>query len=117
MIAENVEIVRRQIAGACTRAGRNEQEVTLIAVTKMFRSGQIREAMDAGVHDFGENYVQELLQKRSDLPGEHIRWHFIGHLQSNKVRRIVDLIAFVHAVDSLNLAEEISKQAAHIQRT
>src|SRR6267143_4387216 len=117
MIAENLDTIRRRIASACLRAGRKPEEVTLIAVTKTFGSALIREAVRAGCRDFGENFVQELLRKREELGGEDIRWHFIGHLQSNKVRHIIECIHLIHSVDSVNLGNEISKRAQNAGRT
>src|ERR1051326_2578299 len=116
MIAENLDKMTMRIAAACARSGRSAHEITLIAVTKTFGTDQIREAMDAGVLDFGENYVQELQRKRSELPGEQIRWHFIGHLQSNKIKQIIGWVEAIHAVDSVHLGEEISKQASQLNR-
>jgi len=117
MIAENLDTIRRRIAEACLRAGRKEEEVTLVTVTKTFGSDAIREAVRAGCRDFGENFVQELVRKRGELGGEDIRWHFIGHLQSNKVRHIIEWIHLIHSVDSLNLGNEISKRAGQAGRT
>jgi len=116
MIHANVDTIRRRIAGACTRAGRTPDEVTLVAVSKTFPAGAIREAVRAGVTDIGENYVQELLAKREQLAPEQIRWHFIGHLQSNKVRHIAPWITLIHAVDSLGVAQEIDRRAARAGR-
>ncbi len=116
-VAQNVEIVRRRIGAACNRAGRKSDEITLVAVTKTVSSDLIREAVNSGVRDFGENYVQELLRKRESLADGDIRWHFIGHLQSNKVRQLARWIHLVHSVDSLGLASEISKKAAAAGRT
>src|SRR5260221_10261104 len=92
MIAKNVDKMSMRIAAACARSGRSASDITLIAVTKTFGSEQIQEALDAGIHDFGENYVQELQRKHSELQGKQIRWHFIGHLQSNKVKQIIGWI-------------------------
>lgn len=112
MIAQNVDTIRRRIAAACQRVGRDPGDVTLVAVTKTVDSIRVREAVDAGVLDLGENFVQELLKKRQDLLPAHIRWHFIGHLQSNKVKHIVDWVHLVHSVDSLSLGSELSRRAA-----
>lgn len=88
---------------------------TLIAVSKTQPDSRIREAYDAGQRDFGENYVQELTEKQPGLPDD-IRWHFIGHLQSNKVKYIAGFIHCIHTVDSLRLLKEIDKQAAKLGR-
>jgi pyridoxal phosphate enzyme (YggS family) len=116
MVAENVKNIRQRIASACAHAGRTPEEVTLIAVTKTFNHLRVKEALDAGVIDIGENYVQEAREKQELLQDEQIRWHFIGHLQSNKVKYIIPWVSFVHAVDSLKLGEELSRQAAKTGR-
>ncbi len=112
MVAENVKNIRERIAAACVRVGRQPEGITLIAVAKTFPSDKIRDAVRAGVADIGENYVQELQQKQRELDGEQIRWHFIGHLQSNKVKNVVGAVQCIHSVDSLSLGREISKHAA-----
>jgi len=110
MIAENIKDVNSQIKAACDRAGRNADDVTLITVSKTKPIELLQEAYDAGSRDFGENKVQEMLDKIPQLPAD-IRWHMIGHLQRNKVKYIVDKVFLIHSVDSLRLAEEISKEA------
>ena len=110
MISDNIKYVQERINSACTKSGRHAEEVTLIAVSKTKPVEALREAYDAGARDFGENKVQELLDKIPQLPSD-IRWHMIGHLQRNKVKYIVDKVALIHSVDSLKLAEEISKEA------
>ena len=110
MIRENMEAVNKRIEKACLTAGRNREAVTLIAVSKTKPVDLLREAYDAGARDFGENKVQELQDKIPQLPGD-IRWHMIGHLQRNKVKYIVDKVYMIHSVDSLRLAEEISREA------
>lgn len=110
MIFENLNAVEASIAAACARAGRKREEVTLIAVSKTKPLPDLREAYDAGARDFGENKVQELQEKIPELP-EDIRWHMIGHLQRNKVKYIVGKVSLIHSVDSLRLAEEISREA------
>ena len=87
----------------------NYHRVTLVAVSKTKSVEEIKELYDLGQKDFGENYVQELAEKQSQLPKD-IRWHFIGHLQSNKVKQIAPFIHLVHAVDSLKLLQEINRQ-------
>jgi pyridoxal phosphate enzyme (YggS family) len=116
MISERVHTVRERIALACVRAGRDPAEVTLVAVGKAFPSERVQEAIRAGIADVGENYVQELLRKRGDLAAEQVRWHFIGHLQTNKVRSVTAWIHCIHSVDSVALAREIDKHAAHAER-
>ncbi len=110
MIRDNMAEVKSNIENACEKAGRKPEEVTLIAVSKTKPVPMLQEAYEAGARDFGENKVQELVDKIPQLPGD-IRWHMIGHLQRNKVKYIVDKVYLIHSVDSLRLAEEISKEA------
>ncbi len=117
MISENIEGIRRRIVARCHQNGRNPSEVTLVAVSKTFPPSLVAAAVDAGVLDIGENYVQELLQKREALGERGMRWHFIGHLQSNKVKYIADWIHLIHAVDNRALAQEIDKRARQANRT
>ena len=117
MIPESIEKIRERIDRACLRSGRKGTDVTLLAVAKTFPAERIAEVVSCGVQDIGENYVQELLSKREALPDTGIRWHFIGHLQSNKVKYIAGWIHLIHAVDSTRLAEEINRKAEHAGRT
>lgn len=110
MIRENLEHVEQEIEKACKNAHRKNEDVTLIAVSKTKPVSMLREAYEAGARDFGENKVQELLDKITEMPSD-IRWHMIGHLQRNKVKYIVDKVYLIHSVDSMRLAEEISKEA------
>ncbi|MBR3468971.1 MAG: YggS family pyridoxal phosphate-dependent enzyme [Lachnospiraceae bacterium] len=110
MIKENYFEVNEKVGKACDRAGRNRDGVTLIAVSKTKPLEDLREAYEAGARDFGENKVQELVDKIPQMP-EDVRWHMIGHLQRNKVKYIVDKVYMIHGVDSLRLGEEISKEA------
>jgi len=113
-ITERIEEVRARINAACMRSGRSPKEVTLIAVTKGFPVPAIREAYEAGLRQFGENRVQEASEKLpavDDLEG--VTWHMIGHLQTNKVKTAINLFDIIHSVDSLHLAEEISRRAPH----
>lgn len=114
MIKENVTYVNNEIVKGCERAKRDAGEVTLIAVSKTKPVPLLEEAYEAGCRDFGENKVQELVDKYEKLPKD-IRWHMIGHLQRNKVKYIVDKVWLIHSVDSLSLAEEISKEAVKKQ--
>lgn len=111
MIEENLRLVEENMKEALARSGRDLQAATLIAVSKTKPVSMILEAYAAGVRDFGENKVQELTDKYEQLPGD-IRWHMIGHLQRNKVKYLIGKTALIHSVDSLRLAEEISKEAA-----
>lgn len=106
----NLEIIEENICKACEKAGRERSEVTLIAVSKTKPLEDLQAVYDLNIRDFGENKVQELTGKIEAMP-EDIRWHMIGHLQRNKVKYIVDKVELIHSVDSLRLAEEISKQA------
>ena len=99
MVKENLENVRENIKKACEKAGRDVSEVTLIAVSKTKPVPMLQEAYDAGSRDFGENKVQEIMDKYPVLP-QDIRWHMIGHLQRNKVKYIVDKVCLIHSVDS-----------------
>ena len=111
MVKENLEEVNSRILAACKRAGRNPEEVTLIAVSKTKPASMVSEAYSAGCRDFGENKVQELCEKHLALP-EDIRWHMIGHLQRNKVKQVIDKAVLIHSVDSIRLAEQIEEDAA-----
>ena len=111
MITENLEQVRKNIDEACRMAGRDPKEVTLIAVSKTKPVSMLKEAYDAGARCFGENQVQEIMDKHPQLP-EDIQWHMIGHLQRNKVKYIVDKVSMIHSVDSLRLAQTIEQEAA-----
>ena len=113
MIGQNIALVRQRIAEACKRVGRNPQNVRLVAVSKTFGAEKIQEALDSGLGDFGENYVQELREKIALFRDRQVRWHFIGHLQSNKVRYIIDSIHLIHSLDSVKLASEIQKRAGN----
>ncbi len=111
MIKDNLHLVEEKINAACIRAGRKRDEVTLIAVSKTKPVSAIEEVIDEGVIDFGENKVQELTSKYETL-GKNLNWHLIGHLQTNKVKYIVDKAVLIHSVDSIKLAEQIDKEAA-----
>ena len=108
---ENYLEVERRVQEACRRSGRDRSEVTLIAVSKTKPVEMIRELMEIGVQDFGENKVQELCAKTEEIR-EPLRWHLIGHLRRNKVKYLMDRpVALIHSVDSLRLAQEIEKEA------
>ncbi|MBE6010151.1 MAG: YggS family pyridoxal phosphate-dependent enzyme [Lachnospiraceae bacterium] len=108
MVTENLAIVNQKIAEACDRAGRSREEVTLIAVSKTKPVSLLEEAYQAGARHFGENKVQEMMDKIPALP-EDIKWHMIGHLQRNKVKYLIGKTTLIHSVDSMRLAEEISR--------
>lgn len=108
-VKDRYEIVLDNIKKACERSGRNPEDITLISVTKTHGAELINEAIDAGAKDIGENKAQELCNKYDDV--KPVRWHFIGHLQTNKVKTIVDKVVMIHSVDSDKLASEIDKRA------
>ena len=109
-IKSNIEYVNELKNAAAQRVARNGNEVLLVAVTKLHGPDEINEAIDAGITDIGENKVQEILDKYEKV--KPVRWHLIGHLQTNKVKYIIDKVAMIHSVDSLHLAHEIEKRAA-----
>ena len=109
-IKENFEYIKEEIAKAAGRSGRNADEVMLLAVTKLHSPEEMNEVIDAGADDIGENKVQEVLSKYDKV--KPVRWHLIGHLQTNKVRQIIDKVVMIQSVDSLHLAKEIEKRAS-----
>lgn len=115
-LASNLETIRRRIEAACARAGRPASSVTLLAVTKGQPPDVVSEAAQLGLIVFGENKVQEAKAKIPLCPGR-LRWHMIGHLQTNKCRDAVDLFEMVQGVDSLHVAEELNKRADQAART
>ena len=110
-IAENLERVREQITQAAAKAGRAVNEIELVAITKTHPAEKVREAVEAGHAVFGESRVQEARAKIPELPS-NLRWHFVGHLQKNKIRHALPLFELFHGVDSLALAEEMNRIAA-----
>ncbi len=110
MVKENLMEVESRVQAACKRAGRPREDVLLIAVSKTKPVELIREIMETGTKDFGENKVQEMCNKIEEIK-EPLNWHLIGHLQRNKVKYIVDKACLIHSVDSIRLAEEIQKEA------
>ena len=109
-IAENLERVREQIAQAAARAGRVAEEIELVAITKTHPAEKVREAIEAGQTLFGESRVQEARAKIPELPS-NLRWHFVGHLQKNKIRHALPLFEMIHSIDSLGLAQEMNRIA------
>lgn len=108
-VGENLNKIKAQIASVCAQNGRDPASVGLLAVSKLHPESKIREAYAAGQLEFGENYLQEAAAKISATPDIHPHWHFIGHLQTNKARAVVELgFRLIHSVDSLRLAEKIS---------
>ena len=110
MLRDDLQKVEKNIEAACKRAGRERSEVTLIAVGKTKPAEMLQEVYNTGIRDFGENKVQEMIDKYAVLP-EDIHWHMIGHLQRNKVKYLMGKTVLIHSVDSLRLAEEISAQS------
>ena len=109
-IAERFRQIKERKDAAAVRSGRSPDEVTLMAVTKTHTAAEINEAIAAGAADIGENRVQELLEKYDSV--SPVRWHLIGHLQTNKVKNVVGKVVMIHSVDSLKLAREINKRAS-----
>ena len=118
-IADNIARIRERIARALNRSGREDTEVTLLAVTKTVDINSVVEAYKAGIRDFCENYIQEARGKQDGelMKRDSIRWHFIGHLQTNKVKEAIGKFVLIHSVDSLSLAREIGRRAERLGKT
>ncbi len=114
-IKSNIAYIQELKTAAAEKSGRNGDDVLLVAVTKLHGPEEINEAIDAGITDIGENKVQEIMDKYEKV--KPVRWHLIGHLQTNKVKYIIDKVSMIHSVDSLRLAKEIDKRAGQHQRT
>ncbi len=114
-VTENIKNVRQRLERVCTQAGRNPSEIELIAVSKTVGVAQIAEASACGIKVVGENRVQEAWQKFQTTKVD-VKWHMVGHLQSNKVRRVLQFCEMIQSVDSLSLAEEINRQACKLDR-
>jgi pyridoxal phosphate enzyme (YggS family) len=114
-IATNLQEIQGRIRSAARAAGREPASVRLVAVSKTRPAGDVQEACRAGQVVFGENYVQELVAKAADVT-EALEWHFIGHLQSNKVRLLAGMVTMIHSVDRYSLAEEVSRQWGRLGR-
>jgi len=110
-VAVNYNEVKARMEAACVRAGRNPKDVTLIAVSKTKPVSMLVEAYEAGARTFGENKVQEIVEKFPQMP-EDAKFHMIGHLQTNKVGQVIEKVELIHSVDSVHLAEKIEKEAA-----
>lgn len=108
-IKSNIEYINGLKTTAAEKSGRSGEDVLLVAVTKLHTPAEINEAIDAGITDIGENKVQEIIDKFDDV--KPVKWHLIGHLQTNKVKYIIDKVSMIHSVDSLKLAKEIDKRA------
>jgi PLP dependent protein len=117
-LRDNLDRVRERISQSAQRAGRPPDSVRLVAVSKTKPASLVRAAYQCGQRDFGENYVQELLAKHTELSDlEDLRWHAIGHIQGNKARDVVRTAYMVHSVDSERIAQELAKRAVQLQRT
>jgi pyridoxal phosphate enzyme, yggS family len=112
-ITENLSMVENKIAAACKRAGRERDEVKLIAVSKTQPVEAIREAIEYGINSFGENRVQELREK-TEIIKDNLDWHLIGHLQTNKVKFVVGKVSLIHSLENIRLAEALDKEAAKL---
>jgi pyridoxal phosphate enzyme (YggS family) len=115
-IGRNLAEVKKRIHDCCLKFDRNPEDITLVAVSKTFPSDAVSEAYDGGQRDFGENKVQELAGKYEELKDKEIKWHLIGHLQTNKVKYIAKFIHLIHSVDSIKLAEKINSEAVKAGR-
>lgn len=115
LIKENVQDVRKRLDQSARRAGRDSSEITLVAVSKTFKGELIRQAYNLGIDNFGENYIQEAIPKikKVDLP---VRWHFLGHLQGNKVRKAVRNFDMIQSVDSVKLVKRIDRIAGEEEK-
>jgi len=109
--AENLKLLKNDISALCRKFGRDESEITLVAVSKTFPVSDILKIHSQGQLDFGENKPQELEEKHKEITQKDIRWHLIGHLQTNKVKKIADYVHLIHSVDREKLADEIQRQA------
>ena len=114
MICHKIQEIEQRLARACERAGRKREEVLLLGASKYANAEKIREAYQCGVRAFGESRAQDFLKKLEELKDLPIDWHFIGNLQTNKVKYIIDKVSLIHSLDRLSLAEEIQKRAERL---
>ena len=114
-IAENLREIEEKLTCAAQKSGRKRSDILLLAVSKTIDVPHIKQAVELGCRELGENRVQEIIEKYDQIPG--VEWHLIGHLQTNKVKYIVDKVKLIHSVDSLKLGEEISKRCEKADRT
>ncbi len=112
----NLEALNEKIEKAALISGRRREDIKLVAVTKTVNVVKIKEAIDIGITSIGENRVQELMDKYVGLKDYELDWHMVGHLQRNKVKHVIDKVSLIHSVDTIALAEEISKRARRIKR-
>lgn len=116
MMEQNIRKIKQRIITACEKSGRNPNEIKIVAVSKNHGPEAVIQANNYGIVDFGENKAQELISKHTECP-QNINWHFIGHLQTNKVKSIIPIVSLIHSVDSIKLAGEINKRAQAISKT
>lgn len=116
MISENLKKLEGRIEEICHKCGRNRSEIKLIAVSKTQPVEVIKEVLNSGIKELGENKAQELRDKSELIKGD-FRWHFIGHLQTNKIKYVINAADYIHAVDSIKLADEINRKAEQINKT
>ena len=115
MISQNIKILEEKIIGVCSKSGRKRSDITLIGISKTQPVERIKEAFECGINNFGENKAQEFAKKIGQLD-DQIIWHFVGHLQSNKVKYVVPYAEYIHSVDSVKLADEINTRAGKINK-
>ena len=113
-ISSNIQVLKTKIKDIAEKIDRNPEEIQVVAASKYANASQIKETFDAGVRIFGENRVQNLLEKQEQLKDLPIRWHFIGNLQTNKVKKVVGKVELIQSVGSLKLAHEINKRALNV---
>jgi len=113
---ERIEKIKRRISETAESCGRESESVSIVAASKTVTSDRVKSAIAAGLHVFGENYIQEAIDKIESIADDSVAWHFIGHLQSNKARYAVKYFDLIHSVDSVKLAKEINKQAKKINK-
>ncbi|MFA3783013.1 YggS family pyridoxal phosphate-dependent enzyme [Melioribacteraceae bacterium 4301-Me] len=115
MIAQNLNIIEEKISETCLKTGRKRHEIKLIVVSKTQSIEVLKTAIELGIRDFGENKAQELKEKAEKI-SEKINWHFIGHLQTNKVKYIINFTEYIHSIDSIKIADEVNKRAESIKK-
>src|SRR5690348_2404061 len=108
-VADRIEAVKLRVRSACARAGRKSEDVHVLAVSKFQSLHQVRNAFDEGLRDFAENYVQEAFKKQEQLENLPVRWHFIGRIQSNKIKSLIGKFAAIHSVDRLSTLQALEK--------
>ena len=111
-LQQRMQMIEDEIQAACDRSGRNRQDVTVVAVTKQVSVSRAKEVIELGITDLGENRPEGLLGKKESIQSEDLNWHFIGNVQSRKVKDIIDQVDYLHSMDRLSLAKEIQKRAS-----